>query len=126
MVLDHMKNCALSRICVLKTALPDQHGSVKLKTTANIRLALLFFPSLLFKDDKPKGFKRRVILSCVQDDSLRFNRLERDSFRSKGGKISLTFRLCTNLNSGFTSHIGELQMKVGKALAVASLPDTCS
>lgn len=55
----HGKNCALSRNSVLRTALPDQHGAVKLNTTANIRLARCFSPSSLSRDnnpDPPKGF----------------------------------------------------------------------
>lgn len=47
------KNCALSRNSVLKTALPNQHGAVKLNTAANIRLAYYFSPSLLSKDNNP-------------------------------------------------------------------------
>lgn len=95
MVSDHMKNCALSRIYVLKTALPDQHGFVKLKTIANVRLARFFFFPSLFKRRQtkpPEGFKTRVILRCAQDDSLRLNGLECDALRSKGGGNSFTFR----------------------------------
>lgn len=61
-----------------------------------------------------------MIFSCVQDDSLQLNRVECDTFRSKKaageGGNSFTFRFCTNLNSGFTSHIGEPQRKVGKVI----------
>lgn len=92
MVSDHMKNCALSRIYVLKTALPDQHGFVKLKTIANVRLARFFFFPSLFKRRQtkpPEGFKTRVILRCAQDDSLRLNGLECDALRSKRGGVVL-------------------------------------
>lgn len=40
----------------------------------------------------------------------------------RGGN-SFTFHLCTNFDSGFTSHIGELQIKVGKVLSNALLLD---
>lgn len=116
MVLDHMKNCALSRIDVLKTALPNQHGFVKLKITAYIRLAcFFFFPPSLFKDDKPNPQKALTqewylaVYRMTAYDLTGQNAMLSDLREGEG--ISFPFHLCINSNSGFTSHIGEPQIK---------------
>lgn len=102
------KNCALSRNSVLKTALPDQHGAVKLNATANIRLARYFSPSLLSEDINPDPQKAFTIpggdLTCR---SAALSDLRR-------GGNSFASHLCPNFRSGFTSHIGKLQVEVGR------------
>lgn len=60
------KLCFVQEFCA-ENCTPDQHGAVKPNTTANIRLARCFSPSLLPKDNKPdpqKAFTIPVGAGC--------------------------------------------------------------
>lgn len=92
------KNCALSRNSVLKTALPDQHGAVKLNTTANIRLAVDFPPRCCPKTTTQTP-KRPPPFPGEQDAGLRCGGSERRAFGSEEGRETVSLPIFVQVST---------------------------
>lgn len=88
----HEKLCFVQDICA-ENCTPRSTWICKTEDHCKHKACSLFFPSLFKRRQTkpPEGSKTIVILRCVQDDSLRLNRLECDALRSKGGGNSFTF-----------------------------------